>query len=318
MKSKMIVTAWLAACSVAPAFAATPLFVPGELAASKDSAGFETLDAGIGIGAYLSDENFVDRIGYRKMTRKFSAPAFSTRANVDTLFAAKSLPSTYGTMKAEGEVTRFRTGEYGALTLGALQLSGQIPAGVNYEARFEKNVVESAASLQNRVTYSAYTVAADYEVTPRFVLAGLAGRFNFSDDNERSLVRAKAIYVLSEKFGVSTYARARGYSNSLPNGLNYFSPEDFQEYLAGLRVRKRIGSLRGVASTYIEAGRQKANGISTPAHGWQVRFESFQNKPWYYDLSIGRQTNAEGNGGPTAIGDRYAYRYAKASVVWPL
>jgi hypothetical protein len=318
MRAKIIVTALLAAGSLAPAFSATPVFVSGELAASKDSAGFETQDAGIGAGVYLSDENFVDRLGYRKMTRKFSAPGFSTRANVDTLFAAKSLPAAYGTMKAEGEVTRFRTGQYGALTLGALQLAGTIPSGVNYEARFEKNIVESAASLANSVTYNAYTVAADYEVTPRFVLAGLAGRFNFSDDNQRSLVRAKAIYVLSEEYGVSAYVRARGFSDSRPNGLNYFSAEDLQEYQGGVRVRKRVGALRGVASAYVEAGRQKANGFTTPVNGWQIRFESFQNKPWYYDLSIGRQSNADGGAGPLIAGDRYAYRYAKASVVWPL
>jgi hypothetical protein len=267
---------------------------------------------------YTSQENFVDKLAYQRTTRKFSAPDFSGRASVDTVMGTRGLSTAFGAMKLDAELSRFRLAQFGAATLGALQLAGQGPGGVNYEARFEKNVVESAASLKHHVTYSAYTLAGDVDVTPRFVLAGVAGRFDFSDDNRRSLLRAKAIYVLSETWGVSAYAKTRATSNSRPHGTNYFSPDDFRDYLAGLRIRQRVGSLHGVASAYVEAGRQNVDGVRSPVQGWQVRLEAFPSKPWYYDLSFGRQTSAEGALSQAGNGANYAYRTAKAAVVWPL
>lgn len=295
------------------AHAALPVFALGEFNRSSDSVGFTARSAGLGAGFYTSTENFIDKLAYRHRELDYKGPGFATDGSADTVMGSKM----FGAVRADAELTRARVDSFGSRTLGALQLAGQLPAAVNLEARFEKDLVESAPSLKQGVTYSAYTLAADKEFTPRFVVAGLAGRFNYSDNNERDLFRLKATYVVAEDLGLSIYARGRHYSDSRPGSLLYFSPADFDDYLGGVRIRRRVGELRGVFSAFVEAGRQKANGVTSPVRGWQLRMESFPNKPWHYDVAVGLQTSAEAGATLPALSGDYQYKYARASVVYP-
>ncbi len=291
-----------------------PGFAIGEFNRSTDSADFSARSIGLGAGFYTnSNDNFIDKVAYRHRELDFKGPGFAADGSSDTFLASKS----FGALKADGEITRAKVNSFGSRTLGAFQLAGQLPGAVNLEARFEKDLVESAPSLKQGITYSAYTLAADKEITPRFVVAGVAGRLDFSDNNKRDLFRLKATYVVMEDIGLSVYAKARHYSDSRPGGLLYFSPDSYSDYLGGVRIRRRVGELRGMVSAYVEAGRQKANGIGSPVRGWQLRLESFPNKPWHYDFAIGLQTSADaGSSQPTVNGD-YQYKYARASVVVP-
>lgn len=293
--------------------AAPQVFALGEFSRSSDSSHFTARSIGLGAGIYTSSDNFTDKLAYRHRALHYRGPAFATQGSADTLLASK----TFGAVKADAELSRARVDSFGSRTLGALQLAGQLPAAVNLEARFEKDLVESAPSLRQGITYSAYTLAADKEITPRFVVAGVAGRLDFSNNNQRDLYRIKATYVVLEDMGLSVYAKARHYSDSRPGGLLYFSPADFDDYLAGVRIRRRVGELRGMFSAYIEAGRQKANGVTSPVRGWQVRMESFPNKPWHYDVAIGLQTSAEAGASLPVANGKYQYKYARASVVYP-
>ena len=293
--------------------AEVPVFALGEYLRSTDSGDFTARSIAAGAGFYTSADNFTDKVAYRRKQLDYAGPGFATEGSADTFLASKS----FGAFKADGEITRARVDSFGTRTLGAFQLAGQLPGAVNLEARFEKDLVESAPSLTQGVTYSAYTLAADKELTPRFVIAGVAGRLDFSDNNKRDLFRLKANYVVVEDMGLSLYAKARHYSDSRPGGLLYFSPDSYNDYLGGIRIRRRVGELRGMVSAYIEAGRQKANGVSSPVRGWQERMESFPNKPWHYDVAIGLQTSAEaGTSLPSVPGD-YQYKYVRASVVYP-
>ena len=295
------------------AAAAGPAFVTGEFTRSTDSADFTARRFGAGAGFYTSAGNFVDKLAYRHARLDYEGPAFATDGSADTVQASK----LFGGVRADGEITRARVDSFGSRTLGAFQLAGALPGAVNLEARFEKDLVESAPSLVQGLTYSAYTLAADKEITPRFVLAGLAGRMNFSDHNKRDLFRLKGTYVVQEDLGLSVYARARHYSDSQAGSLLYFSPDSYNEYLGGLRIRRRVGELRGMVSAFIEAGRQKANGVSAPVRGWQVRLEAFPDKPWHYDFAIGLQTSAEGGTSQPLVPGDYQYKYVRASVVYP-
>lgn len=303
----------LAASAGSAAQAALPVFALGEFNRSSDSVGFTARSAALGAGFYTSADNFTDKLAYRRRALDYKGPGFAADGSADTLMGSKS----FGPLKADAELTRARVDSFGSRTLGAFQLSGQLPAAVNLEARFEKDLVESAPSLKQGVTYSAYTLAADKELTARFVVAGQAGRLNFSDNNSRDLYRLRATWVVAEEYGLSVYAKARHYSDSRPGGLLYFSPADFDDYLGGIRVRRRVGELRGMFSAYVEAGRQKANGVTSPVRGWQVRMESFPNKPWHYDVAIGLQTSAEAGAIPAALGGDYQYKYVRASAVYP-
>ena len=201
---------------------------------------------------------------------------------------------------------------WGTATTGYMQISGQAVQVVNYEIRFEKNIVDSVNSLTNRVTYFAQTLAVDYQTTPRLNFAIVLGSLNYSDQNVRSLWKTKATYVLSEEYGLRTYLKIARHANSLPYTGNYFSPDSLRDYQGGLGFRRRLSMLRGVLSGYAEAGSQTADSVTTPIHGEQLRLEAFPNRPWHYDLAIGVQTSA-GTGG----GANYKYRYVNASLVWP-
>jgi hypothetical protein len=312
MKKIAIAVLILTAGVTTAASAADRVFALGEYAGSSDSADFSTRSLGIGAGYYTSSENFTDKLAYRHRVLDYKGPGFATDGSADSLLASKN----FGAVQADAEITRAKVDSFGKRTLGAFQLAGQLPWAVNLEARFEKDLVESAPSLKQGITYSAYTLAADKEVTPRFVLSGVAGRLDFSDNNKRDLFRLKANYVVLEDIGLSAYAKTRHYSDSHPGGGLYFSPDSFNDYLGGIRIRRRVGELRGMVSAYIEAGRQKANGVSMPAHGWQIQMESFPNKPWHYNLAIGAQSSNEAGAGQTNVNSHYEYKYAQASLIY--
>lgn len=313
MKRIHVAVLGLTACVTQLALAAPPVFALGEYSRSTDSADFTVRSGAIGAGLYTSSENFTDKFAYRRRQLDYSGPAFAADGSADTVLASHA----FGALQADAELTRAKVSSFGSRTLGALQVSGQVPGALNLEARFEKDLVESAPSLKQGITYSAYTLAADKEITPRFVVAGVAGRLDFSDNNKRDLLRLKVTYVVLEELGLSVYAKGRHYTDSRPGGLLYFSPDGFNDYLGGVRLRRRVGELGGMFSAYLEAGRQKANGVTSPVRGWQVRMESFPNKPWHYDFAIGLQTSADAGGSlPGAQGD-YRYRYARAAVVYP-
>lgn len=286
-------------------------FATGEAAYSKDSDGFRISGLTAGIGLYTSEENFYDRIVYKRSSLDFAAAGFSMRGNSDSVFGAKTFASPLGPVKGEVALTSLRLPNW-ETTTGSVQISGQPAQAVNYEIRAEKSIVESVNSLNNQVTYSAQTLALDYQITPRLNVAGVLGRLNFSDQNKRALLKAKASYVLSEEYGIRTYLKTVRHTNSLPYTGNYFSPDNFRDYLVGIGFRRHLAVLRGVLSGYAETGSQAADGVNTPVHGAQIRLEAFPNRPWHYDLSLGVQTSA-GTGG----GSNYEYRYAKAALVWP-
>lgn len=295
-------------CNSAPA----QPFATGEAAYSKDSDGLLTNSLSVGIGIYTSEENFYDRIGYKRSAVNFVAPGFSMHGNSDSVFGAKIFSSPQGLIKGEAVLTSLSLPTWGGATIGSIQISGQPTQAVNYEIRSEKNIVDSVNSLIKRVTFSAQTLAADYQFTPGLNIAGVLGSLNFSDQNRRALWKAKATYVLSEEYGIRTYLKVTRHTNSLPHTGNYFSPDNFRDYQAGVGFRRRLSMFRGVLSGYAEAGSQAADGVSTPVHGEQIRLEAFPNRPWHYDFSIGVQTSA-GTGG----GSNYVYRYAKGALVWP-
>lgn len=313
MKQIQIAVLILAAAISHAASAAGPVFALGDFTRSTDSADFTARSIGVGAGFHTLTDNVTDKLAYRHRQLDYTGPGFATEGSADTLLASKS----FGALRADGEITRARVDSFGSRTLGAFQLSGLVPGAVNLEARFEKDLVESAPGLNQGITYSAYTLAADKEITPRFVVAGLAGRLDYSNDNQRDLFRLKAIYVVREEMGLSVYAKARHYADSHPGGLLYFSPDSFDDYLGGIQLRRRVAQLGGRFSAYIEAGRQRVDGVSSPARGWQVRLESFPNKPWHYDLAIGRQSSADAGASLPGANGNYQYEYVRAALVYP-
>ena len=284
-------------------------FAIGALDLSRDTDSFRTEIYSAGGGVYFGD-SFVDRIGYRRSESHYSAPSFSAHGETDTLFGNYSIEQT---KKAElsGELSHSHLDTGQSHWLGFGQLSVQPIAAANAELRYEKNWIDSRNGLDNGVTFDALTLAADYQFTDRFSLAGVAGHYDYSDDNVRRLYRAKATYVVSETYGLSIYARGRKYNNSEPYTGNYFSPEHYRDYLGGIGIRRRLPIVRGTFVGLIDWGRQTADGTTSPARTWQLRLESWVGQRFSYALSTGFNETA-GVGG----GEDYQYRYTSASAIW--
>ncbi len=282
-------------------------FVVGGMDVNRDSDDFNSDSYSAGGGVYLSDRNTVDRLGYRHSELEYSGPEFHATGSSDSLFAARKIAA----IDLSGELTQSRLDNRQEAWLGWAQIGSRPSEASNLELRYEKNWIESANSLTAGVTYSMLSAAGDYQLTKRWNVAGVLGRLDFSDGNDRALYRIKSSWVLSEQFGISAYARARSYTNSEPYGGYYFAPERFHDYLGGIGLRRRLPIIRGTVSAQIDWGRQVVDGEASPAHTWNVRVESWTSMRWSYAIAVGYNATA-GVGG----GEGYEYRYASASLTW--
>jgi|GEM_PF-1925031 len=305
-KNSALLAALLLAAPALSAAGREP-FALGGVDLSRDTDDFRVENYSAGAGLYFSDNN-TDRAGYRHSEIHYSAPEFHTHGRSESLFGAKRISDSFD---ASGELTQTHLDNGQNKTLGWGQLSGQPNTASNIEVRYEKNLVESANALNAGITYSALSVAGDYQLTDRWNLAGVAGRFDFSDGNERPFYRLKTSWVVSETYGVSVYARTRKYSDSDPYNGYYFAPRHFQDYLGGFAVRRRLPWVHGTLSGQIDWGRQSADGDTTPARSWLLRLESWAGTRWSYAIATGYSATA-GVGG----GGNYQYRYSSASVVF--
>ena len=285
-------------------------FAIGGIDLVKDSDEFRTENYTAGGGVYLNRDNNIDRFGYRHSETHFSTPGFSRHGTGNTLFGALALDAI-GNGELSGELTRYDLDKSGSEWLGWTQVSGQPIAPFNVELRYERNLVDSEASLSQGITYDLITLAADYQFTSRLNVAGVVGHFDFSDGNERPLYRTKINWLLSERIGLSTYVRARKYSNTDPYNGNYFAPEEFEDWLAGFGIRYGLPSIRGALVGHIDWGRQDVDGDASPARTWRLRFESRRGLRWSYALTAGYDATAGVGGGAD-----YEYRYTSASVTW--
>jgi hypothetical protein len=282
-------------------------FVVGGMDINRDSDDFHAESYNAGAGVRLSDRNAVDRIGYRHSEIEYSSPGFHATGSGDSLFAARKL----GAIDLAGEITQSRLDNGREEWLGWAQISSQPSPASNVELRYEKNWIDSSNALNAGVTYSMLSAAGDYQLTPRWNVAGVLARLDFSDGNDRPLYRVKTSWVVSEQYGISIYARARTYTNSEPYGGYYFAPERFEDYLGGIGLRRRLPIVRGTLSAQLDWGRQIVDGAASPAHTWNVRLESWPGMRWSYAIVAGYNATA-GVGG----GENYEYRYASASLTW--
>jgi hypothetical protein len=287
-------------------------FVSSNVVASEDTDRNRVRGLVLGVGIYTDPASDYDKVGVRHGVYQFSAPGFGLHGNADVLFAARTIElDSKRKIKAEGELGQIRLSDGKSHVIGAVQLNGDLQR-VNYELRFERNIVDSENSLRNGVTYNATTLALDYPVSERFNVAGVLGWIDFSDNNNRPLGRVKLSYVLSEAQGVAAYVRGRLYRDENAYSGNYFSPEHYAEYLLGASVRRRISALPGVLSAYAEYGQERVDGSNSSVYAWQIRYQSVIQQPLRMDVSIGRQTTAGTGGGPG-----YRYQYARADFIIP-
>lgn len=283
-------------------------FVQGGIAASEDTDDFRVTTTAIGIGKYLSDENFIDRLAYRRARHAFRAPNFALDGDSDTLAGDLALG---GRVRLHGEISAYRSAPADA-TLGAAALITDLPGEVHGELSWEKGLVDSVASLNGNIRFEATTLAVDKTFAERWNVAVAGTRQRFTDDNTRDQVRTRASVRIDDDLGIGLYVRTRQYWNSRPFNGNYFAPDTLREILGGVSLRRRIPGWPVVASGWVDAGQQTIDGSSTGIRSWQVKLEALPQRPWHLEFALGEQTTAGTGGGPN-----YEYRYLQTSVVVP-
>lgn len=283
-------------------------FVLGGVTASEDTDDFRATTIGVGAGKYLSTENFIDRIAYKRSRHAFRAPNFTLNGHSNTLSGDVALGSV---AKFHGEVSDFSSPRSDA-TLGAASLIADLPLEIHTELTWERGLVESVASLTGNVRFDAATLSVDKTFSDRWNVAIAGTQQRFTDNNTRDQLRARASVRVVDDLGLSLYVRTRQYWNSQPFTGNYFAPDTLREILGGVSLRRRIPGWPMTASGWVDTGRQTIDGASTGIHSWQAKLEALPQRPWHFEVLIGEQTTAGTGGGPN-----YKYRYTQAGVVVP-
>jgi hypothetical protein len=112
----------------------------------------------------------------------------------------------------------------------------------------QRDFVETRAALDAGTMTNYLAASVDHAPSDRFTVIGLAGVQWFSDDNQRTHLRGRAIYAVLPEQGLSVQVRAQGYESSSPGGGLYFNPDRYERADIGLRLRRSIADWRVLAA----------------------------------------------------------------------
>lgn len=180
-----------------------------------------------------ADRIDVDSIGvaYRKINRR-TAEGLDFRAG---------LAVTGDTTKIHGE--------------GTWNLRFSESTGAEFIA--SRDAVETMTALRQGLMANFWAISVDHAITDRFTVIGMPTYRTFSDGNEQTGLRGWLIYSLLPEYGLSASVRGRAYSSTQGGGGVYFSPDDYERFEAGLRLRRSIGDWRIFAT--MDFGNERIN-----------------------------------------------------------
>lgn len=126
-----------------------------------------------------------------------------------------------------------------------------------------RDAVETAAALRTGVLSNFVGASLDYALSDRLTAIAMPTYQRFSDGYSRGGGRAWIIYGILPQYGISTELKARVEDASGKSRGRYFSPEYYERYEAGLRVRTSLGAWRLFATAAL--GQERINHeISNP------------------------------------------------------
>jgi hypothetical protein len=121
------------------------------------------------------------------------------------------------------------------------------------------DLVETRRALDRGTAYTFAGVSAEQQLSERFTVIGLAGYQRFTDGNARVHLRGRLIWLLVPEHGITAQLRWRRYDTSqLDVDGAYFNPGRYQDWQAGLAMRKRYAGW--LWSGMLAAGRERIDG----------------------------------------------------------
>lgn len=170
-------------------------------------------------------------------------------------------------------------------TAGSAEVTWRIIDPLVLSIGHARNAIDTVEAMQANIVQDAYTLSADYNTARWGVFAGLAD-IDYSDGNRRSMVSSKVHMSVWDKIGANAYVRTRHYRNSDPYTGLYFSPENYDRWLAGVAVRTQVAK-NSILSGHLDAGRQTTDGDSSLGWTTRLNLESKPNKNWSFKATMG-------------------------------
>jgi hypothetical protein len=130
------------------------------------------------------------------------------------------------------------------------------------------DLVGTRQALDEGIAYGLAGASIEQQLGQRFTGIVMAAWQPFTDDNSRTLLRARAIWSLLPDQGVSAQARWRQYTSGTSDVPGaYFNPDRYGTWDAVLSVRRRVGTWRisglaGGGQERVERGPWQATGIA--------------------------------------------------------
>lgn len=133
-----------------------------------------------------------------------------------------------------------------------------------------RDVVDSAYSLQNGIEFTTYSADLDLLLTEELTFTSIVGLTKYSDGNDRMFVKNKLIWSFAPEYGISTYAKLIYQRDSKGGSIYYTSPDSANEIALGLQLRRPNNGL--VYTAALEVGYNTENfateSISSKTYLW--------------------------------------------------
>ena len=278
----------------------------GEIFATDDADGFRSLRLRAG-GMWRFDSPF-DYAGAVVQTSRYAHENWTEDAPAVLLLWRRQDRMTLAGTMAEAGLTRVagRTRVIGdaAWTLRPSPRTG-------FEFIVAADVVETRRALEKGTAFAFAAVSGEHQFGSRFTAIGLAGYQRFTDSNQRPHFRARLIYLLVPKHGVTAQLRWRQFGSEEIADPEYFNPDRYREWQAALAIRKRYGGWQWYG--YLGAGRETiGSDVTNPTRLVELRAEG----PLAGDIRVIVRAFYQRAAGFGEV-DAYWYRSASVNVVVP-
>src|SRR5438093_7530917 len=208
----------------------------GDLTFAADADHFDIFRARA--GGLFNYKSYLDYIGVAAQDTHYSQSGWSRDAPGVIGVWRNQRRDTLAGVNAEAGVVRIgaRPRFVADATWGLRPLPG---TGVELIAA--RDLVETQRALDRGTTYGFLGASVEQTIIDRLTVVGLAAYQPFSDGNERVHLRARLIWDVLPEQGITAQLRWRQYhSHRLDVGGGYFNPERYDEWQAGIGVRKRV------------------------------------------------------------------------------
>lgn len=174
---------------------------------------------------------------------------------------------------------------------------------VRQEYFVEREILETPLGLEGRY-HTLVGGAWDFALDPggNHHLVAMAGAQDFDGDNLRTHLRGRYIAMLNPDWGLTGQLRVRGFHDSDPHELDYYSPRWFAEVVPVLQVRRFHGGWIYSAAAGVGWQRDADTGSRTARLVEASVTSPREGRDWYLRATA-TYTNT-----PTTAGGSYGYR----------